>query len=150
MIPLLLITSSFFCMPLSAMASAFVLFLITPPEEHRFSSDNIATTLLSSLGVAVVSVFFWVTWIGFMQMFGRLNARNLFAILGLSFLPVMGATVTIAATLFYRITLARGLRFSLLFFTTLSLLLHLRPNHEPQRVYFRPIQPLAIEENLST
>ena len=70
--------------------------------------------------------------------------------MGLSFLPIMAVTVAIAATPLYRISLPSGLRFSLFFFTTVSLLLYLHPYHASQRVYFLPIQSLAIEEDLST
>ena len=143
---LILLATSSFCVPVAA----FALFLVTPAEEHRFSSENIATSLQSSFGVAIVSIFVGVTCISFMEMFGRLNARKLLAILELSFLPMMAATVAIAATLFYRIALPHGLRFTLFFFTTSSLLLYLHPYHASQRVYFLPSQPLAIEEDLST
>ncbi len=139
-----------FYVTLLTTVSVFALFLATPAEDHRFASENLAGSLAVSFGVAIVSIVSAGFWIGIMSMFGGDDARHLLAIMGLSFLPIMGVSVAVAATVFYRITVPCGLRFSLFFFTTASLLLYIHPYHASHRVYFLPIKPLAIEENLST
>ena len=148
--PIVLLSNPFFCIPLLSMIAAFALFLATPAEDHRFASENLAATLAVSFGMAIVSIVSASFWIGIMSMLGGDDARHLLAMMGLSFLPIMGVSVAVAATVFYRVTVPCGLRFSLFFFTTTSLLLCIHPYHASQRVYFLPIQSLAIEEDLST
>ena len=150
MTPIVLLSNPFFCIPLLSMIAAFALFLATPAEDHRFASENLAATLAVSFGMAIVSIVSASFWIGIMSMLGGDDARHLLAMMGLSFLPIMGVSVAVAATVFYRVTVPSGLRFSLFFFTTVSLLLYAHPYHASQRVYFLPIQSLAIEEDLST
>ena len=150
MTPIVLLSNPFFCIPLLSMIAAFALFLATPAEDHRFASENLAATLAVSFGMAIVSIVSASFWIGIMSMLGGDDARHLLAMMGLSFLPIMGVSVAVAATVFYRVTVPCGLRFSLFFFTTTSLLLYIHPYHASQRVYFLPIQSLAIEEDLST
>ena len=150
MTPIVLLSNPFFCIPLLSVIAAFALFLATPAEDHRFASENLAATLAVSFGMAIVSIVSASFWIGIMSMLGGDDARHLLAMMGLSFLPIMGVSVAVAATVFYRVTVPCGLRFSLFFFTTVSLLLYLHPYHASQRVYFLPIQSLAIEEDLST
>jgi len=132
------------------MIAAFALFLATPAEDHRFHSENLPATLAVSFGVAIVSIVSSSFWIGIMSMLGGDDARHLLAMMGLSFLPIMGVSVAVAATVFYRVRVPCGLRFSLFFVTIASLLLYIHPYHASHRVYFLPIKPLAIEEDLST
>lgn len=147
---LVLLAIRSFYVTLLTTVSAFALFLATPAEDHRFASENLAATLAVSFGMAIVSIVSASFWIGIMSMLGGDDARHLLAMMGLSFLPIMGVSVAVAATVFYRVTVPCGLRFSLFFFTTTSLLLYIHPYHASQRVYFLPIQSLAIEEDLST